>query len=63
MRRTLMYAAISLPRQKAGKDEGNPALAGLMGLFVRPTSRLTPTPSGRVPGFSNLLIGPGHLEK
>jgi hypothetical protein len=39
------------------KNEGNPAMGGQMGLFVR--LRLTPTPTA-VPGFSTLLIA--HLN-
>jgi len=33
MSRTLKYVAISLPRRKAGRDEGNPAVGGIDGSF------------------------------
>ena len=33
VRRIQKYAAISLPRRKAGRDEGNPAIGGIDGPF------------------------------
>ena len=43
------------PRAESGCIVRSLADVDQIGLFVRLASRLTPTPSGRVPGFSNLL--------
>ena len=41
------FQEIGVTRHTRIKDEGSPAMAKQKGVFVRPTSRFTPTYSGR----------------
>jgi len=54
---------ISLPRRKAGRYEGNPAVGGIDEPFCSPHISSHSHPFGAVPGFSNLLIVLGPTDK